>query len=136
MALSISEYEKLKEINNSKQKRNISFEEANIQAAFFTVVAMLPYDLDKTLFHIPNEGKRNPKFVKKSGIKRGVADVFLSKANSRYHGLYIEFKTEDGTQSKDQIEFQKQVEQEGYKYVVCRSASQGIEVLKEYLKDR
>jgi len=135
MALSIAEYNRLKEINNSKQpKRNVSFEEANIQAAFFTTANILFPALGKLLFHISNEGKRNKKYVKGFGIKKGVADVYLSKANSLYHGLYIEFKTEEGKQSKDQIEFQRQVETEGYKYAVCRSASSGIEVLKDYLK--
>lgn len=37
-----------------------------------------------------------------------------------YHGLCIEFKTETGSQSQEQKDWQKYVEAAGYKYVVIR----------------
>lgn len=136
MAISIEEWNKLKdEHNSSTGKRNISFEEYNIQSSFFIWVGHLFPELDKKIFHISNEGKRNKKYVKKSGIKKGVADVFLSKPNKDYHGLYIEFKTQDGKQSEEQIEFQKQVESEKYKYIICRTAGDAIEEVKKYLNN-
>lgn len=136
MALSIDEWNKLKEkANPTGNKRHQSFEEANIQASFFLYVSNLFPKLDKLIFHISNEGKRNKKFVKQSGIKKGVADVFLSKPNSLYHGLYIEFKTIGNNQTADQKEFQQQVEREDYRYTVCRSASEAIEELIEYLNN-
>lgn len=134
--MTIEEYNQLKDNHNSKQPRKpTSFDEANIQASFFVWVGNIYPELDKLIFHISNEGKRNMKYVKKSGIKKGVPDVFLSKPNKVYHGLYIEFKTSDGKQSKDQKLFQEQVGRVGYQYNVCRSASEGIEVLKEYLNN-
>jgi len=42
-------------------------------------------------------------------------------------------KTEKGKQSPAQIEFQKRVEAQGYKYVVCRSLDEFMMVINEYL---
>lgn len=129
--------EELRQQHNNKQPRKpSSFEESNIQSTFFIWVGTFHPELDKLIFHIANEGKRNSKYVKKSGIKKGVPDVFLSKPNKDYHGLYIEFKTIDGKQSKDQKIFQEQAERVGYQYFICRSAKEGLDIVKEYLNNK
>lgn len=108
--------------------------EDDIQAEFFFNSSILFPKLDKLLYHACNEGKRDPKRAKRIGIKSGVADVHLAIANHQYHSLYIEFKAGKNTQTDEQIEFQKQVEAAGNKYVVCYLAAEAIEILKEYLK--
>lgn len=108
--------------------------EDDIQAEFFFNASILFPKLDKLLYHACNEGKRDPKRAKRIGIKSGVADVHLAIANHQYHSLYIEFKAGKNTQTDEQIEFQKQVEAAGNKYVVCYLAAEAIEILKEYLK--
>lgn len=132
--MTIEEYNKLKESHNTPNKKQSSFEESNIQAEFFGAVKLIFPQLDKLIFHIPNEGKRNFRYVKSSGIKRGVADVFLSISNKKYHGLYIELKTSNGKQTKDQELFQQQVEKVGYQYKICRTANDAIGIVKQYLK--
>lgn len=59
----------------------------------------------KLMFHIPNErvcSKQQGRLLKLMGVKPGVPDLFLPVPRSRYHGLYIEMKTEVGTPSEDQ----------------------------------
>ena len=46
---------------------------------------------------------------------------------------YVEMKKETGRQSSYQQEWQRIVESEGYKYVVCRSVEQFRSILTEYL---
>lgn len=120
--------------SNKKAKRFMGHEEDNIQAEFISLACMLYPKLDKLLYHACNEGKRNPKRAKKIGIKSGVADIHLALANKKYHSLYIEFKTHQNKQTESQIEFQRQVEAVGNKYIVCYSANEAIDVLKEYLE--
>ncbi len=51
-----------------------------------------------------------------------------------FASLCVEFKTETGKQSDEQKEFQKQAEMCGSKYVIVRSVSEAIVIMKEYLK--
>lgn len=77
--------------------------------------------------------------MKSEGQKRGVADLFLSIPrnapldNWKKHGLYIETKTDIGKQSKEQKEFQKAVESQGYQYTICRSIEEFIKTINDYL---
>lgn len=117
-----------------KPKRKLSHDEDDIQAEFFRVASLMFPMLDKLLYHACNEGKRNAKRAKRIGIKAGVPDVHLAIANNEHHSLYIEFKSGSNKQTPDQIEFQKQAESAGNKYVVCYSVNEAIEILKEYLR--
>ncbi|MBF0759526.1 VRR-NUC domain-containing protein [Dysgonomonas mossii] len=119
-----------------KQTKSISHEEDDIQECFFKSARVIFPKLDKLLFAVPNGGKRNyPEAVrlKRQGVKRGPADILCLVPNDRYSFLCLETKTDTGTQSADQIEFQKQVEASGGLYLIYRSAASGIELLKEYL---
>ena len=74
--------------------------------------------------------------MKGEGVTAGVADVLLLVARNGYHGLCIEFKTEDGKQSKSQKEWQKAVTEQGYLYVVVRSFDEFKSVIENYLGAR
>lgn len=134
-----------------KAKRVLSHEEDDIQADFFEKVKLFfPGIPDKLLFAIPNGGKRDQKTIttkkgvktfsleaarlKRQGVKSGVADVILLIPKKGFASLCMEFKTEKGKQSPEQIEFQQQAEKCGSKYVVVRSTGAAIEAIKEYLK--
>lgn len=87
--------------------------------------------------HIPNEGNRRSKIdgsIRKSlGIVAGAPDTFLFIPSQRYHGLAIEFKTDIGVQSEAQKDFQRRLEEQGYKYVIVRSLEDFKEVITDYL---
>lgn len=93
----------------------------------------------KLLFHVANELDRpdsNPilgAIRKAQGIVSGVSDLILLIPRGQYHGLMIEMKTKDGSQSIHQREWQKLVEEQGYRYVVVRSEEEFRAVLTEYL---
>lgn len=80
--------------------------------------------LDTLLFYaIPNGGARGD--TKKScvirggqlsaeGVKSGVPDTFLSVARGGWFGFYIEMKKPEGKPSKEQLDFKKLAEEQGY----------------------
>jgi len=72
---------------------------------------------------------------KRSGYLRGSPDIVIFKPNASFHALFIEFKSETGRQSPEQVDFARKAAQEGYCYVVCRSCQQAIDTLEKYLKN-
>jgi VRR-NUC domain. len=91
--------------------------------------------LSLLLFAIPNGGARSKieaGIMKGEGVVAGVADLFLSAANVRYHGFYIEMKIGKGKQTDKQEAFQLRVEKAGYRYEVCRNFEQFIDIINDY----
>jgi hypothetical protein len=119
----------------------MKFHEDGEQKALFDWAAYHP-EL-RWMFAIPNGGNRNKLEavrLKQGGVKKGVSDIFLpkqSKINGVYCGLFIEMKRRkvDGPSrvSWSQFEFQKGVEQAGYKCVICYGADEAIEEIKKYV---
>lgn len=72
--------------------------------------------------------------LKREGLVAGVADLFLSIPSGDKCGLYIEMKTEKGTQSKKQKEFELAVIEQGFGYVLCRSLGEFMRTVKSYLE--
>jgi len=92
---------------------------------------------DLVLFSIPNGGYRTAitaKIMKAEGQLAGVADIFLMYPNNKYHGLWIELKTDKGRQNENQKLFQTKAEQFGYKYCIVKSFEEFITTITEYLK--
>ncbi len=90
----------------------------------------------KLLHHIPNGGTRDTieaNRLKLQGVKKGVPDLCLPVARGRYHGLYIEMKTDTGTTTKDQDWWGAQLEEQGYYWEVCRGWENAVRVLEWYL---
>ena len=72
-------------------------------------------------FSVPTGGKRSvitAAILKREGALAGVSDLLLLVARNGYHGLCIEVKFEKGKQSDSQKLFQKNVEEQGFLYVV------------------
>lgn len=92
-------------------------------------------------FAIPNENTRedsNPitgAIRRSMGVCAGVADTFLSIPNSKYHGLYIEFKSAVGRQRKEQMAFEAQVTKQGYRYELVRDFETFKNIIIGYLAD-
>lgn len=91
------------------------------------------------LYAIPNGGYRNAvtgAILKAEGALAGVADLFLAVPNRHYHGFFIEMKQPKGRQQESQKRFQKAVEEQGYKYSLCYSLEEFMELVNEYLINR
>lgn len=95
------------------------------------------FGLPACLLHsVPNGGFRSvvtASIMKAEGQRRGVFDIKLNVARSRFHGLWVEMKAEKGILSGEQNEFMDAVEKQGYCVSVCRSATQAIEKIIHYL---
>lgn len=90
----------------------------------------------RLLHHSANEGSGDAKRgarLKALGVQAGFPDLILCVARQGYHGLAIEMKTEKGRQSESQKEYQRLLEREGYKYVICRSLDEFIVIMRDYL---
>ena len=90
----------------------------------------------RLLFAVPNGHKRNivtAVKLKKEGVVAGVSDLILLVPNKTYHGLCIEMKMGKGKQTELQKEFQSDVEQMGYKYYVCRTLEEFINLINNYI---
>lgn len=90
------------------------------------VVQMLT-NFNIPFFAVPNGGMRNLKVAQKlkaEGVKAGVADIFIYRANSQYHGIFLELKVGANRQQKTQKEFQKLAEAEGFAYWLCYSVAE------------
>ena len=71
--------------------------------------------------------------MKYEGVIRGVADLILLIPKKGYASLCIEMKTPKGVQSDRQKEWQREAEKYRNRYVVCRSLSDFMKEVNEYL---
>lgn len=111
-------------------------DESNNQIAFVRIFRAEHPELRSVLFAVPNGGARNRKtgaILKAEGVVAGVADILLLVARGGFHGLAIEFKTAEGRQSPTQKEWQQEIEKQGYRYALVRSADEALDVAEEYL---
>lgn len=73
--------------------------------------------------------------AKRSGMKKGVPDLFLPIPRHDYHGLFIELKrAKGGTVSKEQKQWLNDLNEQGYLAVVCKGADEAIKTITDYLK--
>lgn len=90
------------------------------------------------LFAVPNGGARSAvtgAILKAEGVLAGVADLLLLVPSREYHGLCIEMKTAKGRQSTTQKQWERAVTLHGYKYIVCRSFTDFVKEINEYLSE-
>lgn len=89
------------------------------------------------MYHIPNEGLRNPRTgarMKAEGMKPGVPDVCLPVARGGFHGLYIEMKrTKGGRVEPGQREWLGALNGQGYAAVVCLGWEKAAQMIEAYL---
>ena len=89
--------------------------------------------------HIPNERKASVAALgelARQGLKKGFPDNFIAEPNKKYHGLFIELKRAKKRLSKisaEQKAWIKDLNEKGYKAVVCYGAEEAKRVVLEYL---
>ena len=75
------------------------------------------------IFSVPNDTTDVRELMRKksTGLKAGVSDLIILFPN---RAVFCEVKTETGTQSETQKDFQKLVESLGFEYILVRSLEQ------------
>lgn len=88
------------------------------------------------LHHVKNETQEGAARVavdKAMGVKRGVPDLCLPVPRGKYHGLYIEMKTETGRTTRDQDWWGEKLLEQGYMWEVCHGWQAAVRTLEWYL---
>lgn len=91
-------------------------------------------DLIGTLYSVPNGGKRDPREAKKlvsTGMHKGVADLHLLIDGGIT--IFLETKTETGTQKPDQVVWEKTVKDLGFTYIIFRSLNEFKQIIYKYV---
>ena len=121
-----------------RQRRRNADEEHRLQCACVQWFRAQHPKYRHNLFAVPNGGRRDKVTgakLKAEGVLAGVADLILLKSNASHGALLIEMKTGSGKQSEVQGHWQRAIEKDGYKYVLCRSLEDFMREINVYLKD-
>ena len=120
-------------------KRTAPSESQEQKALFqWAGLAQQKYSELKLLHHVPNGGLRDARTavnLKREGVKRGVPDISLPVARGKYHGLFIEMKVGNNKLTKEQQQWFKALEEEGYATQVCYGWLEAREVIEKYLSE-
>ncbi|HEX8289797.1 MAG TPA: VRR-NUC domain-containing protein [Pyrinomonadaceae bacterium] len=125
---------------SAKAKRIIT-PEKHIQASFIAWrnIHKRQFPLLNSIFAVPNgfwtENKAYANSLIAQGLTAGIQDVIClaPSFDKRFHALLIEFKTEVGEQSSEQIYFHIFFASLGYRTEVCRSAYAASVLVNEHL---
>jgi hypothetical protein len=93
------------------------------------------------LFSIPNgaylaSGYAGAAMLKKTGMRKGAPDLILDCARGGYHGLRIEMKRVNATESAksdEQKEFGSYLAEAGYAFQFANGAAQAIKAIEIYM---
>lgn len=110
--------------------------EAKIQSDCIKWANTCSYLEMRLIFAIANGGKRTARtaaILKKTGVKKGVFDLFLPIARGGAHGLFIEMKTKTGRLTKLQVLMSKALDAQGYHTQIARSLVEFIDLCEWYL---
>ena len=125
--------------------------EHNLQSACVRWFRLQHPALARLYIAVPNGvplGRASSHQFLAEGLTRGVADTLLLVARGSWHGLAIEFKTEEiiykggrkttnrTYQTPEQKEWQALVEAQGWRYEVVRTPEQFITLINEYLQTK
>lgn len=107
-------------------------------------------ELGRLYISVPNGvplGRASAAQFIREGLTKGVADTLLLVARGGFHGLAIEFKTEEiiykggrkitqrTYQKPEQREWQELVEAQGWRYAVVRTFEEFEALVRGYLAD-
>lgn len=73
--------------------------------------------------------------MKMTGYVKGFPDLQICEPNEKYHGLFIEVKTEKGVVSKEQKEWIKQLNKRGYYATYVKGSEEAIKVIDAYFSN-
>lgn len=88
------------------------------------------------LFHIANGGSRGAieaVNLKRSGVRPGIPDLFLSAPFDGFHGLYVEMKAHGGKIDPVQKQTIDSLRERGYKCAICFGHEEAIVAITRYV---
>ena len=114
--------------------------EHDMQAEFFYRIRILEKEepILKLLHAVPNQAAwKNAKKYTEEGMRKGWPDCAfpVKSACGSFHSLYIEFKTDKGRLTEEQVDYLNLLTENGAMCVVCRDAEIAVELVMEYLKE-
>lgn len=115
--------------------------EAQEQRTLFQWAALLyqKYPELQWMFHIPNGGSRDvieAKHLKDQGVKSGVPDIFLPVPRGKFNGMFIEMKFGRGKTSENQDTWIAQLNDFGYRAVVCHGFEEAKKDIEDYMEGK
>lgn len=128
-------------LRESARSKKITVPEKHIQASFFAWrnIHKRQFPILNCIFAVPNcywtENKKYAEAMVRQGLTKGIQDVIClsPSADGKFPGLLIEFKTETGDQSPEQLFFHEFFAGLGYRTEVCRSAYSASVLVNDYL---
>lgn len=114
--------------------------EHDMQSEFFYRIRILEKEepILKLLHAVPNQATwKNAKKYTAEGMRKGWPDCAfpVKSACGSFHSLYIEFKTDKGRLTEEQVDYLNLLTENGAMCVVCRDAEIAVELVMEYLKE-
>lgn len=113
-----------------------SEEKEQIMLFQWAEIAAYNYPELKTMYHVPNEGKRSKisgSRFKQMGLRSGVPDIILPVAHGGYIGLAIEMKYGRNTLTDNQRKWLDMLKKAGHMTAVCYSFDEAKNVILKYL---
>ena len=128
-----------------KEKRQVRHLEEAEQVALFEWrdLNVRRYPGLDLMFAIPNgaflhgdRGRRAMQWrrLRRAGAKSGVHDILLPVPRHKKNGLWIELKSDKGELSDEQVDWGRQMIEQGFAVAVCWGAAQAIDVVIRYWK--
>lgn len=96
-------------------------------------------DIFKDTFHFANERRcsiQQGRLLKRMGVKKGVADIFIAVPNDKKSGLWIELKVNNGKASKEQNEFLARMKERNFEAKLAMSEDEAKYIIYNYLNNK
>jgi len=109
----------------------VKHEESIVQAQIVSALSLAGV----YVFMVPNDaaGKTNMAKagrMKAMGLRAGISDLIVMSADGRAH--FLEVKTATGVLSPAQIRFSELCIKKGWKYEVCRSVNEAMDIVRKW----
>jgi len=121
-----------------KKRKSIHPTESAIQASYLVWLNLQYPEVADVTAAFVNGGARDPRYgarLKREGLKNGFPDIGIFYPCGPYHGMFIEFKSLNGTMRIDQLSIMEKLICHMYKFVVCRSLEEAINETQNYINN-
>ena len=119
----------------------VTVSEHQIQSAFFKIVTLheRTYPMIKIMFAVPNAAKRSmalASMLKAEGMRSGVPDVMFPYNNGKYNGLALEFKSEKGKATENQLMWIASLQEYGWDCFIVNNSELAWNHVLDYIKNK